>query len=145
MNIRLFLPLIFFAFRMKSQYLGSAQGINLFPEIPHASEWITGVLTTGNIFVTGLNVVQFKKTERRSNAGFLLFPGIFQMALGSFIESGDDPVRYINVAVGATSVLSTAARMLYHPKTKTEKISFAPFVLPAQKSFAGGFSLIWKI
>jgi hypothetical protein len=136
--------LFFTAMNCNAQVITLPADIVSGPDIPHEEKWTTGVLSASNVFVSYINIKQMKNTSRRSNAGFLLFPGLIQLSMGSIYKKHSDPTRHIDVAVGASSMLICVARMIYPKKRGTGELSLVPYYLPGSKT-ASGLYLSWKL
>jgi uncharacterized membrane protein YfcA len=112
----------------------------------HEQVWTTSILGAANVFVSVVNIRQFKNAERKSNAGFLLFPGLLQLSVGAFYKKADDPTRKLDIAIGASSALLCTARLLYKPrKDKTSTTYLRPWCLPSKGSFAFGICLKYTL
>src|ERR1043165_8199231 len=66
-------------------------GRGLFSPIPHEEEWVSGALTLMNAGFAVLNVIHFDNDERRSNAGFMIIPGLFQAGYGITLGNKKSP------------------------------------------------------
>jgi hypothetical protein len=144
MKLRAIFAALFLITQLKSQtvdlFYGWNGSMNLGPSIPHEELWITGILTSSNVYLNTLQVINFKNQKKKSNAGFLMLPGLVQLGYGTVLKDQKDDSRYIDILVGSTSVALGVARMIYKPGKNDEQVSLLPFYLPSKSGFIAGFS-----
>src|SRR5687768_1640954 len=103
-------------------YIGS---ISPFTPIKNEEEWTTGGLTAMNTAFITLNIIHFDNNKRRSNAGFMIIPGLFQAGYGILVSDKKPEMRAINIVMGAVAASLSATRLFYRgPKNK--QISVMP-------------------
>ena len=134
------------AFSARSQIITEIPAPSPGPDIKHENVWTTSVLGAANVFVPAVNIRHFGNAKRKSNAGFLLFPGLVQLSVGVFYKKTDDPTRKFDIAIGASSALICTARLLYKPNAATPSTTILRrWCLPYRGGLAFGFSLKHKL